>query len=158
MSHEIDPHSEHMSRRDCLVWLARAGALAVVAGSGMGQCFAEDAPGGMVKIADLKDLKLATAYPITKPNVILTRTKDGLACFTTRCTHKGGILGLDKSGVITCPKHGATFDLTGKPTKGPAKSDLTWYQLDLDKDGKISVDVSKTVAQGKWTAVPADKK
>ena len=161
MSHEIASKAENraddMSRRDCLAWLARAGALAVVACSGVGECLAEDAPGGMVKIADLKDIKIGTAYPITKPSVILTRTADGLACFTTRCTHKGGILGLDK-GVITCPKHGATFDLTGKPSKGPAKTDLTWFQLDVDKDGKISVDVSKTVAQGKWTAVPADKK
>ena len=157
MNHETDSNSDHMSRRDCLAWLARAGALAVVAGSGMGECFAEDAPAGMVKIADLKDLKVGTAVVITKPSVILTQTKDGLACFTTKCTHKGGVLGIDK-GVITCPKHGATFDLAGKPSKGPAKGDLTWFQLDVDKDGKISVDASKTVAQGKWTAVPANKK
>lgn len=145
-----------MSRRDCLNWLAKAGALAVVAGSGLGQCFGEDAPGGPVKIANLADVKTGTATAIGKPSVILTRTADGLACLSTRCTHKGGVLGIEK-GVITCPKHGAQFDLAGKVTKGPAKTDLPWLQLDLGKDGAITADASKTVAQGKWVAVPAGK-
>lgn len=146
-----------MSRRDCLAWLARAGALTLAAGAS--HCFADDESGSsLAKIPDLKDIKNTMAYAIDTPNVIVSRTTDGLACLSRVCTHKGGKVQVDKAGAIFCPRHHATFDLTGKPTGGPAHVALAWYRTDIDKDGKISVDVTKTVKQGQWTALPEAKK
>ena len=147
-------NGNELSRRDCLLWLARAGAASLVAGSGIGRCFAEDQPGGMVKIADLINIRNAMAYEIEKPNLILTRTNDGVACMSITCTHRRSKLDVDKDGAISCPMHGSTYDLTGKPTGGPATNALTWYQTDVDKDGRISTDASKTVKQGQWAALP----
>jgi nitrite reductase/ring-hydroxylating ferredoxin subunit len=151
--------SEQMTRRECLAWLARAAA-AGMALAHTGRCaFAEDAGvpkgGGLVKIADLSSVKNARASEIEKPKLILSRTNDGVACMSITCTHRRNKLNVDTDGSIVCPVHNSTFDLTGKPTGGPATSSLTWYKTEINEDGAISVDTGRTVEQGKWAELPS---
>jgi nitrite reductase/ring-hydroxylating ferredoxin subunit len=57
------------------------------------------------------------------------------------CTHVGGRLyeGELQGSVLTCPVHGAQFDLrTGKVLRGPARQDLVLYPVRVE-DGLIKV-------------------
>jgi nitrite reductase/ring-hydroxylating ferredoxin subunit len=158
MDDNEDKSAQEMTRRECLAWLARAAALGVVVAQ-TGRCaFGEDAGdskgGGMVKIADLCSVKNSHACEIEKPNVILSRTNDGVACMSITCTHRRNKLNVEKDGSIACPVHNSTFDLSGKPTGGPATRALTWYKTAVSDEGAISVDTSKTVEQGKWAELP----
>lgn len=141
-----------LSRRECLSWLARASALALTGLSA--QAWAGDSEAGYVKIADLIKVKNESAQAIAKPNVILTRTADGVACLSATCTHRRNALQVDSEGCITCPAHNSTFDFQGNPTGGPATRPLTWYQAEISKEGDVRVDISKTVKQGEWASLP----
>ena len=57
------------------------------------------------------------------------------------CTHVGGPLwdGVCDGNVVTCPWHGAQFDVTnGKVLRGPAKIDATAYKI-VEKGGELFV-------------------
>lgn len=40
--------------------------------------------------------------------------------FSSHCTHLGCVINKSHNGQLLCPCHGSTFDMTGKPLKGPA--------------------------------------
>lgn len=53
------------------------------------------------------------------------------------CTHLGGSIseGEREGNVVTCPWHGATFDISsGKALSGPASRDLTSYKVRVQGD------------------------
>lgn len=54
-----------------------------------------------------------------------------------QCTHRGGPIseGERNENVVTCPWHGATFDITsGKALSGPTSKDLTCYKVRVQGD------------------------
>ncbi len=56
------------------------------------------------------------------------------------CTHVGGSLseGEIEGTVVTCPLHGATFDVTdGRVLGPPAGADLTCYEVKVDGDAVL---------------------
>ena len=62
-----------------------------------------------------------------------------------KCTHRGGLLGEgDLNGtVVTCPLHGAQFDvMTGQVVAPPAGQSVATYSVVVHGDD-IQVDVSK---------------
>ena len=80
------------------------------------------------------------------PNRVAVIRHEGkvYAC-TTVCTHKRGVLNIAPDGdSFKCPNHGATFDIEGNVTKGPAKKSLIRYAISLDDSGHIIVDKSKS--------------
>lgn len=143
-----------MTRRDALAWLGRAAA--AVAATELCGVHAHAADNrGSVKIADLISLKNEQAVMIANPELILARTKSGLASFSVYCTHRRNKLDVEKDGSIFCAVHGSIFDSSGKPVSGPASRPLTWYLTSVDDDGAVSADSSKTVAYGEWASLPA---
>lgn len=62
------------------------------------------------------------------------------------CTHQGGPLGegdLDGS-IVTCPWHGAQFDVTtGKVVGPPAMKDVPQYQVVVDGDD-VHIDITSS--------------
>ncbi|MGK7941898.1 MAG: FAD-dependent oxidoreductase [Crocosphaera sp.] len=50
-----------------------------------------------------------------------------------RCTHQGCTLKKQEDGTFLCPCHGALYTQTGEVLKGPAKQNLSHYQI-LEKD------------------------
>ena len=70
-----------------------------------------------------------------KPIMVTRIDEATVAAFSVICPHLGCKVGLPQNGIITCPCHGSTFDMTGKVTKGPAKTDL--YRFDAVLDGSI---------------------
>jgi 3-phenylpropionate/trans-cinnamate dioxygenase ferredoxin subunit len=54
-------------------------------------------------------------------DILLTRFGDEIFAIDNKCTHMGGSLadGHFEGGLVSCPRHGATFDLkTGKAVRG----------------------------------------
>lgn len=71
----------------------------------------------------------------TKPVAVWNLEGTYFAC-EDFCPHLGGPLseGTIEGTTITCPWHGAVFDLTtGKPLSGPAKRDLKLYTVTKPK-------------------------
>jgi nitrite reductase/ring-hydroxylating ferredoxin subunit/uncharacterized membrane protein len=67
--------------------------------------------------------------------IVLARTEDGYVAFDDRCTHKGGSLagGVMICGTVQCLWHGSQFDVTtGRPTAGPATTNVHVYQVSED--------------------------
>jgi len=65
--------------------------------------------------------------------VIVARTSTGdFIAVSAACTHEGTSVNYSSSANnFVCPNHGATFNASGKATKGPASSALTQYQTAL---------------------------
>lgn len=65
-----------------------------------------------------------------KPLIVTRTSETEVAAFSSTCPHFGCKVALPVKGVIVCPCHHSTFDLSGKVTQGPAKKDL--YQFDAE--------------------------
>jgi nitrite reductase/ring-hydroxylating ferredoxin subunit len=152
---------DEMSRRDCLNWLARA-TVGIAAADLCGlraQCAEKgekrEKKDGLVKLADLAALRNESAIEIAKQNLILTRSNAGVTALSIFCTHRHNRLEIEKDGSIVCPVHDSIFDFSGKPQSGPASRALTAYLTQIDDDGAIRVDTSKTVKSGTFAELPA---
>lgn len=93
------------------------------------------------KIADVNELAVgerASVFVDDTP-VLLVRLSDAeYACIEDVCTHDGNPLtdGPIANGEITCPRHGARFDLrTGKPLCMPATEAVATFAVEVRPDG-----------------------
>lgn len=69
---------------------------------------------------------------------LLIRIGDSYYCIEDVCTHDGQPLtdGPISEGQITCPRHGARFDLqTGAATRMPATEPIQTFAVDVRDDG-----------------------
>ena len=73
------------------------------------------------------------------------RDSKGLYTVSSLCTHEGATIQAQATQFY-CPRHGATFDLNGAVTKGPASRALAHYSLCLMSNGNVGVVKSMTVA------------
>ena len=147
-----DHEARTLSRRECLEWLAAAAATPLLLQACPRALAAESGP---VKAALLIALRNESAILSEHPETIISRTKKGVAAFSPFCTHRRNKLEVARDGSISCPVHDSTFDLSGNPTGGPATRALPWFLTAVDEEGNVSVDVSKTVKQGEWAALPS---
>ncbi len=91
------------------------------------------------KIADAKDLPpgTSTCVEFEGQQVALFNVDGSIHAISDACTHVGGQLseGELDGNVVTCPLHGATFDVTtGKVTGAPASSDADCFQVRVEDD------------------------
>ncbi len=91
------------------------------------------------KVADAKDLPLgkSTCVESGGEKVALFNVDGTIYAIADTCTHLGGPLseGEVDGTVVTCPWHGASFDLTtGSVTGPPANSGVTRYQVRVEGD------------------------
>lgn len=91
----------------------------------------EPAP-GKYKLVDLDDVELALFHVDGK-----------LCCIENTCTHDGGNLveGDVDGRVVTCPRHGAKFDVcTGEALTLPAVVPTPTHRVRL-REGKVEVEI-----------------
>lgn len=89
-------------------------------------------------------------YSVPRTAVIIGRDAGGLYAMTSLCTHLQcdlNAFGTFGPTGVHCGCHGSEFDLVGNATHGPASSPLRHYQLRLECDGSLRVDVATVVAQ-----------
>ncbi len=102
--------------------------------------------GELIKVATLSDVPPATCRQVDAGGraVAVFNVGGTIYAIGGTCTHRGGPLGegeLDET-VVTCPWHGAEFDVTtGQVVGPPAEQSVPAYQVVVDGED-ITVDVS----------------
>ena len=96
---------------------------------------------------------LAKNLKMNKPELIVVRNREGVRVLSARCTHRGCTVQPDKDG-FACPCHKSRFDKEGKPTHGPAKNALPWYDVSFSENGELLVNRAAVVQHGKPYPVP----
>ena len=91
------------------------------------------------RVADAKDVPPGNSacVELAGEKVALFNVSGTLHAISDTCTHRGGTLSEgDVDGtVVTCPLHGATFELTtGKVIGPPAVLDVKRYQVRVEGD------------------------
>jgi len=95
--------------------------------------------------------KMPSAFAAGKPVYLasafafVVRDAGGLYALTAVCTHQGCTCTASGNGFY-CPCHGATFDLSGNVTLGPARLPLKHYALCITGNGTVAIDTKTTVA------------
>lgn len=101
-------------------------------------------------VCELTDLREnePRAFSVNGKDLVLLMSGGKVIAFDRWCTHEAGDLGLGEfeKGVVTCPEHGARFDLThgGRNVLGPDEEeagsvdDIKVYQTEIS-GGKVSV-------------------
>ena len=98
-----------------------------------------------VSVATTDEVEAGTIHcvDVNEKTVILIERDGEYAALDNRCTHQGGSLcdGDLSEDTITCPLHGAEFDLdTGDPAAPPATEAVDTYDLRIEDD-RIEVKV-----------------
>ena len=103
--------------------------------------------GELIKVSTLTDLAPGTCRQVDAGGrpVALFNVNGMMYAIHGTCTHRGGPLGegeLDGS-VVTCPGHGAQFDVTSGQVVGPpAERSVHAYRVVVE-DEDIKVDISE---------------
>lgn len=92
-----------------------------------------------IKVAELDEFDEGELYPLEVDGepVCLAKVEGNVYAFTDNCTHISGPLNEgDLEGcTITCPWHGAQFDVTtGKVLRGPARQDILTYPVKIEEN------------------------
>lgn len=101
--------------------------------------------GQLVKVAETKDVPPGTAKAVEAEGRKIALFHSGGAYYAIddTCTHRGGPLseGEVEGTVVTCPWHGATYDITTGSVLGPpAPRGVTAYKVRIDgNDIKVEV-------------------
>ncbi|GCE48298.1 3-phenylpropionate/trans-cinnamate dioxygenase ferredoxin subunit [Thermosporothrix hazakensis] len=95
-----------------------------------------------IKAADLSDIREGKLYPVDIDGepVCLTKIDGTIYAFSDNCTHISGPLNRGELDgcVITCPLHGARFDITnGKVLRGPARYDLITFPVKIEENSVL---------------------
>ncbi|MFQ5912940.1 MAG: Rieske (2Fe-2S) protein [Nitrospinota bacterium] len=90
--------------------------------------------GEFVKAAETSELSENSCklVEVGDKKIALFRTEDGYCAIDDTCTHKGGPLseGELEGNEVTCPWHGAAFDIkTGAALSPPASTGVTSYNV-----------------------------
>ena len=93
--------------------------------------------GQLIKVAEANDIPPGTAKAVEAEGrrIALFNSGDGYYAIDGVCTHRGGPLseGEVNGTVVTCPLHGATFDITtGNVLGPPAPEGVVSYRVELD--------------------------
>lgn len=86
--------------------------------------------------------------------IIIFSDKEGVYAMSTDCPHRHCVVGFRaKQDSFVCPCHASRFAADGKVLQGPATTDLEWFEVSADSNGRLVVDKKKTVPRGtKWHA------
>ena len=103
----------------------------------------DDAPGDAVALGDLSDLAdgQLRAFPaVGQRGVVVCRVAGRLHAVEDNCSHRDARLseGRLRGAVITCPLHGATFDVRdGSHQSPPAFEGVPCYRVSEDDGGAV---------------------
>lgn len=92
-----------------------------------------------VKVASVTDIASGQckSFVIGDDEIVIAHTADGFHAFKDECTHDGAPFDEDmlEGCRITCPRHGATFNVvTGAVTGPPALVPLEMYETKIEAD------------------------
>jgi cytochrome b6-f complex iron-sulfur subunit len=125
-------------------------AVAVVA---LARCGGNNTPAvGVFAGGNVADYTVGMVALFNDGPFFVGRDAGGMYAMSAVCTHQGCTVG-EGTTSLTCPCHGARYDLVGTVTNGPATQDLEHYQLDIDANDDITVDTGAPVNASTRVAV-----
>jgi cytochrome b6-f complex iron-sulfur subunit len=81
----------------------------------------------------------------TDAGALISRTADGLIALSPVCTHQGCTPhSVGGANELVCSCHGARFTVDGGVTRGPARTPLSTYSLQI-KNGHLFVNTNKLI-------------
>lgn len=86
----------------------------------------------------------AAGFTVAGREIVLCRVNGVVCALSGICTHEDLPLdgGTIENGVLTCPWHGARYDVrTGRVRALPAVRPLRTYDVRVDEQGRIHVDI-----------------
>jgi cytochrome b6-f complex iron-sulfur subunit len=95
------------------------------------------------------DVAQNQAQPIISSTraVFICHDGDGYYALDANCTHHGCFVNfVIATTSFSCPCHFATFDFNGDKPTAPAPTPMPHYQLCVNKDGNLEVDLTNVVA------------
>ncbi len=96
----------------------------------------------LVRVAEMKDVAAGAAVAVDL--VALFNVEGAVHAIDDACTHAGGSLadGELEGTVVTCPLHGARFDVTsGEVLEPPVAENVRRYPVHVE-EGDIKIDAS----------------
>ena len=130
---------------------ASGGALALVA---LPHCNDDGEPNGPTpgeySAGNVSDYSSGDVRSFSERPFVVIRDDGGFYAMSAVCTHQGCTVAPSGSE-LACPCHGATFDLNGEVTGGPAPRALEHYEVTIDSSGAITVNTGHTVSASSRT-------
>ena len=107
---------------------------------------AQAANKGMIDLGPVTAFKAGSLTDRTKDSgALISRTSDGLIALSPVCTHQGCTTHYaSDANNLVCSCHGARFETDGSVARGPARSPLAAYPLQV-KNGHLFVNTNKLV-------------
>ena len=101
--------------------------------------------GELTRVAASKDIEAgqAIAVEVNGQRIAIFNLNGVFHAISDTCTHRGGPLsqGKVKGSTVTCPWHGAQFDIrTGNVLAPPAPTGVSSYKVVVE-DGEIKIEV-----------------
>ncbi len=93
-----------------------------------------------------------TTTPVADGRAFIKHDEQGLYAINATCTHLGCLVKQASTG-FACPCHGSRFTTTGAVANGPAALPLNYAALTINTEGKVVLDVSRTMPESFRLAV-----
>ena len=85
-------------------------------------------------------------------NLVIVRDTQGIRAVSAVCPHLGCTVRETDRG-FQCPCHGSEFDRAGQVLSGPAPAPLRWLETRLSPDGRLLVDLTRSVSPQHFTSL-----
>lgn len=98
---------------------------------------------GKVSAGLVSDLPVGSLMQVGRHPLCIGRDEAGVYAMTLTCPHAGCDMsryGWVSSDSVYCSCHGSLFDPNGRVTRGPARSDLQHFKVQIDDSGELTVD------------------
>ncbi len=150
------------SRRE---FLKRSGLLLGALTLGAGLALADDEEGnegggnaqaagkGVIDLGASSSFKVGSVADHSRDaGAVISSTANGLIAVAPICTHQGCNTGWNSATQsLNCPCHGAQFSSIGEVLRGPTRTPLARYALQI-KNGHVLVDTNKLIQRSKVQA------
>jgi len=100
----------------------------------------------LIKIGHIDDFPINEFSFIPENKIYLFRGRRQIRVLSGVCTHLGCTIKNTDQG-FDCPCHGSHFDKTGKACSGPASRSLDRLNVEVNKQGLITVNLNKYVTE-----------
>jgi Rieske Fe-S protein len=143
-----EPKELGITRRD-FIGLLGVGAAGLVVASCTSGTIRESgqAAGSKIRMGDPTDFPVGSARIFESRRAVVVRDEEGVFAMSLVCPHRRCTVTKTSRG-FTCPCHGSEFNEEGKLSRGPARRGLTWYNVSVDDNGELVVDLANKVRLG----------
>lgn len=100
----------------------------------------------LIKVGHIDDYPINEFSFISEKKIYLYRSRSHIRVLSGVCTHLGCTIKNTEQG-FDCPCHGSHFDKTGKACSGPASRSLDRLQVDVNKQGLVTINLNRYVTE-----------